>query len=288
MSGGEQLWFGGLPVTGTRALSDAELAELESRIAAIRRSAGLNALAAIASLGVVAAIVFLSTTLPFVALLAIIALRLLRKRLPPIALTLPRRLRALRRDAQARVVSICSADDVTSEVLPQSQLVWRVRGAAPERPIFYTRSTTAPTPERAAAAANFVRPVDERFFTHQRALTIAEREELAGYAPRPLLPALLLPVVAAAGAVLAFWRTPDDVITPVAFAVLAFWTGRSAYRQWRNWRRFAPDVAHGVVLIVRMQDDGELTPPEEYLPSSRFLWTHAGVPALWRRTRRVV
>ena len=283
----EQLWFGGLPMTGSRPLSAEELAEAKERINAIVedtiRGYGLLLL----SVALSGAVIALTLNVPIGAIIALAVAKILPTTLPSLNITSPNRIRALRRDTRRGIVNVCRIEEWVVEVLPDSDLVWREHGVAPAKPTYYRKAATAPAPERAAAAANFVQPVDETVFAHQRPLTHEERQELSGYHPRPPLPMFLLPIISAFGAIATFVRawTTHDFFTSFAFVVITVWTGRALYRDVRGWRRLAPDIALGTVIIVRVSEDGELGVAEEYLPHSQLLWTSEGVPALWRRIR---
>lgn len=283
----KQLWYGGLPVSGSRALSSEELLELRDKIREITHEA-LSSFGLLLLFGVIGAFVIsLAADMPVGALILVGFARALPSTLSVFKFTSPFRVVAMRRDLRRGAVNICAVGEWVIEILPDSALVWRDDGIAPQKPVYYRKASTALTPDRAAAAAKFVRPFADNLFAHQRPLTLEEQGELAAYYPRPSLPTFLLPLVSVAGAAGTLVRaiiTPTrDFFIPFALGVIATWSGRTLIREWRAWRKLAPDVALGIVLIVRLREEDELGPAEEYLPSSRLLWTVNGVPALWRR-----
>lgn len=279
-------WLGGLPVAGSRELTPLEREELRAR----RRDLVQQTLLGMVSVAVILTMTVLASTVitasPISGFLLVGVVKGFVSLLQHNRITTPRRLRALSADIANGVVSVCGAD-CSVEVLPLSRLVFRVNGVASQRAEILTEVKTATVPARAAAAAQFVRPFTDSVSLGQRALTIEEQMELAAVAPRPDVAWYILPAVALIGVAITFARAlagqTGTLVVPIAFAVIAVWSARSLWKQWRPWRRFAADVGAGYVLILRLTTDEGLSEPEEYLPFSHVCWTAAGQPAFWRR-----
>lgn len=285
----ERLWYAGLPVVGTRSLAPEEVEEIG---ALIRRSTGFTVL----SIGIVLltfALVLAAIANVSFALLLFFVNGLLPRLVPGF---LPAwRLGPLRRDRDAGTVYVCESagnDQLSTgkiDVLPQSRIVLRSNGNRPAKLTLARLTTTAPVPQHAAAAANFVRPLNdnEKVLVHQRPLSEDELRELDSYAPAVEPVRVVLTTVAIIGTIVTFVLALEGRITslfaPFAFALIASVTGTSTFRAWRLRRRIAGDVAHAYVLIVRIRDGETLSVPHEFLPHSRILWTSAGEPANWRK-----
>jgi hypothetical protein len=284
----EQLWYAGLPVVGTRGLAPEELEQIDGLIANGWRWSAASAL-----LVVVLVVVAFITTSTVTTLFALLAFRAVLTQVP--AFASPLTIRGLLHDRAQGIVYLCESagdDELAAaviEVLPQSRVILR-RGGQPPPDFQRARlTTTAVLPEHAAAAANFVRPIDgnEQVLVHQRPLSAGELRELDGYAPAVATVRVVLAAVAAAGAVATMVLAAEGRLTslllPFVFATIALVTGVSTFRAWKLRRRVAQDVGYGYVLIVRIRDGETLSVPHEFLPHSRILWTSAGEPANWRK-----
>ncbi|HWS71352.1 MAG TPA: hypothetical protein VN605_04530 [Thermoanaerobaculia bacterium] len=284
----EQLWYAGLPVVTTRSLAPEELKNVDAIVARGWTYSAAFALLVVALL----AIAFLTTSV-WTTLIAVMVFRGVLTQFP--AFAPPWTARELRRDRAEGVVYVCQAmgdDDLPGgaiEVLPRSRVIWKRNGM---RPITLERArvtTTAALPQHAAAAANFVRPLDdnEQVLVHQRPLSEGELRELDAYAPAVSAPRLVLVGVATFGAVVSYMLAMEGRITtllvPAAFGVLTAVTGFTTFRAMRLRRRIEGDIRYGYVLIVRIRDGETLSVPHEFLPHSRILWTSAGEPANWRK-----
>lgn len=285
----EQLWYAGLPVVRTRSLAPEEVEEIG---ALIRRSRQFTAVSVLVA-ALTFALVLVAIENVFVAMLLFLVNGFLPRLLPGF---IPAwRLAPLRRDRDAGTVYVCESagDDQLPagkiDVLPQSRIVLRNNGERPAKLTVARLTTTAPVPQHAVAAANFVRPLNdnEQVLVHQRPLSEGELRELDAYAPAVAAVRVVLAIVAIAGTIVTFVLALDGRITslfpPFAFALIASITGTSTFRAWRLRRRIEGDIAHAYVLIVRIRDGESLSVPHEFLPHSRILWTSAGEPANWRK-----
>jgi hypothetical protein len=285
----EQLWYAGLPVVATRSLAAEELDELDAIIA---RGWRLSVLLAAITL-VLLAFVFATMANLASALVFFVINGIAPRLLPPFVPMW--RLRPLRRDRDAGIAYVCTSagDDelpaASIDVLPQSRLIWRQEGRLPAKLPRARVTSTAPIPQHAAAAAQFVRPLqgNEQVLVHQRPLSPAELRELDAYAPAVALVRVVLAAVALVAAVASFALALEGRLTtllaPFAFTMLAIVTTASTLRAWRLRRRIARDVEQSYVLIIRIRDGETLSVPHEFLPFSRILWTSGGEPANWRK-----
>lgn len=284
----EQLWYAGLPVVTTRSLAPEELEQIDT---IIRRGSMYSAAFAL----LVAALMTVSfvTTSGWTTLIAVMVFPGVLTQFP--AFALPWTIRDLRRDRAAGFVYVCESagDDQQAagslEVLPRSRVIWARNGRRLEGLTRARVTTTAALPQHAAAAANFVRPIDdnEQVLVHQRPLSEGELRELDAYAPAVSAPRLVLVGVAAFGLIASFSLAVQGRITtllvPAAFALLTAVAGFTTFRAVRLRRRIEGDLRYGYVLIVRIRDGETLSVPHEFLPHSRILWTSAGEPANWRK-----
>jgi hypothetical protein len=284
----EQLWYAGLPVVATRGLAPEEAEEIDAIVAAGWRWSAVSVLLAIALL----AVAFVTTS-TITTLLALGVFPAVLTQIP--AFAWPATIRGLHRDREQALVYVCesSGDDelpaASIEVLPQSRVIWR-RGGQRLQTLQRARvTTTAALPQHAAAAANFVRPLDdnEQVLMHQRRLSDGELRELDGYAPAVAAVRIVFAVVAAIGALATFGLAMEGRLTslllPFVFATVAAVAGWTTFRAWKLRRRVGADLGHGYVLIVRIRDGETLSVPHEFLPHSRILWTSGGEPANWRK-----
>ncbi|HEX8172143.1 MAG TPA: hypothetical protein VF824_16535 [Thermoanaerobaculia bacterium] len=221
-------------------------------------------------------------------------------------------LRLLRRDGELREVVRCEGtrrdvvftidalERLTPEALahgtpdePLTVEALAVSGAIltlntmPQRELsLLAQGTTAALPDRALAAARFLDlPEGAVLASAQRGLSADELQELAHHAP-PLgrLHAAIVVLLAAVAAA-AWWqavvaRAPTLALPVLATVVASIAVVRAA-RRLRLHHRFARDLAHGVVVMIRGTEDRERV--VEVLPFSGLIWTDRGVTAEWRR-----
>lgn len=285
-----QLWYAGLPVTGTRWLDEDELRELRERV---RRkpdeSKVLIGFAIVAGSLLLLSIwiedlqgFFRIVNLPLAVILTMATQRSTANK------------HLLRNDADSGMVAICSSLDQTIEVLPHSAMLWSVDGKRTTKWQRVTKSATMPMPEHAKMAANFVRPVEgaaNNVDAHQRLLSDAEAMELASAMPafpvRRAIGAALLIVVALLfldGAIEEHFLGMG-MIALIAAAIAA-WVAMPLPRLLRFRRAIRRDIAQRTVIIVRQPDENEeLGPALEYLAHSQIAWSFGGQPAQWRKVR---
>ena len=312
---GRDWWFAGLEAVGQRPFSDEEATEARTIAAEAARKIALI-VGGIVLLPIVVIASFYVPGLEFVlapGFMLIVSVMWQRRAL----VNALRYWRTLHLDVRAGVIIRCEGtlDDllvsrahllgeppsmvrisgnrderVTIEVLPLSRRLWSCDGRRASHTVVVPKSSTAPPPEHAEMAANFVRPVNAEFAMHQRTLTRAEIAELEGYAPavdpaRYVLAALLL-----GGAVSGFWlavqHRTDSLLLAGGFSIGAFLAIARLIRDAFRRRKISRDVSTGAVLIVRARKSEELGEAHEYLPHSGILWSTAGVPAAWRRLFR--
>jgi hypothetical protein len=180
------------------------------------------------------------------------------------------------------------------EVLPTSHLLWSIDGERLSDLRLLQSSVTAHAPLHAELAAQFVRQVEPEapFLVHSRALSGDELRELESYAPRPQATDLALPVTlwltaisAIAVAIAQQWST---LLLPFLLALAALALTPRAVRSVQTRRWIAPDVTEGRVIIIRWRSEDEegnekLSPPVEFLPHSKVVWSERSGPAPWRR-----
>jgi hypothetical protein len=283
----EQLWYAGLPVVTTRSLAPEELEKVDAIVARGWWYSAAFALLVVALL----AVAFTARTVPTI--FALLGFRAVLTKFPVFAP--PWTARELRRDRTEGFVYVCESagdDDLPSgsmEVFPRSRVIWKRNGLQPEALSRARVTTTAALPQHAAAAANFVRPLDdnEQVLVHQRPLSEGELRELDAYAPAVSAPRLVLVGVSAFGLIASYALAMEGriatLLVPAAFGVLTAAAGFTTFRAVRLRRRIEGDIRYGYVLIVRIRDGETLSVPHEFLPHSRILWTSAGEPANWRK-----
>lgn len=284
MSEPAQEWFGGVPVTGKRALTPAE----RSGLAYLRRDAvkqlwKLGALSALVLVAIGDA--FYERTVASILLWSIVVVfAIARQRVIGQFIALVRFVRQAKVDLQNGELSICSSDEVKLEVLPASHLLWSRNGVREDGLLLLSRGETAALPEHARMAAQYLRPWDETTSVHQRPLSEAERAELAGYVPPfPLVRvAAVVVLLLATGMAVPYALRLDPIYLFLALVPgTAVWLlGRSALGaiRWRAGLR--ADLAEPVAVIVRTESDQRL---REVLPNASLLWSEDGAPAAWRR-----
>ncbi|MGZ8852868.1 MAG: hypothetical protein ACXW2X_05690 [Thermoanaerobaculia bacterium] len=296
-------WYDGLPVVASRELIATELTELKEQRSDMIRSSSLFALtgALVAAL----VIIILNMSFGWTWIVVFGAMRATSALIGNQRWVSPRRLFRLRRDIDERMVYVCEGhsgdalidsrfeERLTLEVLPLSSLIWRLNGTPLNAPRFAPVSRTTTPPPHAAYAANFVQPVDDHdhVFLHRRPLSAEEIAELDRYAPRVQLVNAALALVAIVGTVatftLALQGRLNTLFAPFAFGVLSVWISTKLWRAWRERRHIAADLEAAYVLIIRVREEnGDLSPAEEYLPLSRALWTVNGAPSRWRKVLR--
>lgn len=189
------------------------------------------------------------------------------------------------------------------EVLPRSNLVWKVNGDRPRSWIQAQIRRVADVPAFAAVAAEWLDRVSEDdsspLHIGHRELSSAERTELNELAQRVVLkPALLATVLLAwLGGVLGYLATHGEHAPghpPSTLVGLSVLTAVSLANVMRNAGlslQFRRDITFGRVIITRSArfdpenpepETPNLSPPEEFLPASRVMWSRAGQPAPWR------
>lgn len=189
------------------------------------------------------------------------------------------------------------------EVLPRSSLVWKVNGDRPRSWIQTQMRRVADVPAFAAVAAEWLDRVtgDDATPIHigHRELSTAERTELDELARRVVLKPVLLATALLAwlGLVLGYLAMHGEhapghpPTTLLGLCVLVAVAIANAMRNAGLSMQFRRDLSFGRVIITRSPrfdpEDPEpetpaLSPPEEFLPASRVMWSRAGRPAPWR------
>jgi hypothetical protein len=272
-----QQWYGGKLVTATRELEPHERGGiLELRREAIR-ALGKKALLALAVVGMLVAAVLIARPLGYIAL-AVLLYRL-RHSFGGARAEL-QFIRTAKRDLAEGRVGICG--DV--EVLLGSGLLWTWKRERQTDITLLTRATTAPVPEHAHLAMNYVKPFDDTVSVHQRPLSDAEIAELTSYAPDlPLLRGFLgaLTLAAAIVALSTVPRYPPVIVASIVICLFIAWRiTRGLLAVMRIRRDVLQDTTDRYVVIVRRTEDNQLF---EVLPHSHYVWTEGGEPADWRR-----
>jgi hypothetical protein len=180
------------------------------------------------------------------------------------------------------------------EVLPASSLVWKVDEVRPSSWIAALVARTARTPEAAAVAAQWVRPVavpgGRVAMLNQRTLSPEEVLELRRLALRSLPGRILTALLVAyfAWSATMRLRAPDRDVFAFLIAGVAVFVGSRLVRDLQARWRFRGDARTGRVVIVQSAPvpgpDGEPTPGPtlEFLPVSNLPWTRDGKPLPWR------
>jgi hypothetical protein len=318
-----QRWHAGLRVTGQRALQADEVAELRAlrRSSWTRFAIAVARLALLLLVPLAVRLLPVSAFVQDVAFLAtpglLVAIALVG--LPTAiaqTLTLPR---LLGRDIRNGTIDLCEGNreelitganalpewNIGSivpaeearcllEVLPTSHLLWKVDGARPTDLRLLHSSVTALAPIHAELAAQYVRQVEPEapFLVHSRALSGDELRELESYAPKPQAVDIALPialwVTSLASFALSITQHWSTLLVPFLLGLGAISLTPRAVRSIRTRRWSAPDVQEGRVIIIRWRsedDDGseKLSPPVEFLPHSKVVWSERSGPAPWRR-----
>jgi hypothetical protein len=310
------IWYSGLRVTRARPLTSDDAIALH-RLRRVRWrnvAVGVGIPLLVAVFGVFAYVAFDAPEILRLASTAAVAVALTARPWRTIP-ALRRRLAALERDETNGEVLVCEGvggelvfamdeerrpqpaalvrgpkdERVTVEVLPHSGAILSVNGIPMRGWNEMQRGTTAPPSAHALAAANFVHGTGEqgKFAIGERALAANELEELFAHAPR--LSPLDLSFAVAVGSVAAvsWWHTvatnAPTLLLPALSSIATIGLIVRAHRRWRLHRRFAPDLAHGRVVIVRQLENGDAGIPIEYLPFSGLLWSANHEPAPWRR-----
>lgn len=274
-----QQWYGGVLVTSTRELEPHErlgLAEMRREMLALVRNTVLM-LALIVAVLLAGA---LGGSPKLAAVAFVVVLWRWRNRFETLRAEW-QFVRTSKRDVEEGRVGICGEH----EVLLSSGLIWKYKGARQHTITLLTRASTAPVPEHARLAMNYVKPFDNNVSVHQRPLSDAERTELATYAPDiPYLRAIL-GIITIGAAIVALSNVPPYpavIFASIAICVFITWRiGRGLAAVMRTRRDVQRDIAEGYVVIVRRTDDQQLF---EVLPHSHYVWTEGGEPAGWRRT----
>lgn len=179
------------------------------------------------------------------------------------------------------------------DVFDGSGLLWRVHGVEVDRWIQLPRGVTTTTPEYAAIASRWTRPLETPSGVidyNRRGLSDGERDELRGSAPR--VGALRGTLIAAVNAI-ALANATDPIrgegepLPTILSLVIAIWADVELASLLNMRRRINADAREGWVAIVKASA-GEQEPPRpggivEYLPKTGLEWTIDGLPAPWRR-----
>lgn len=294
------LWYGGLAFAGERPLTGDEMASLRVQVRALNR----NAIVTLGLCGLAFVVIGFGFLHPWLLLVGVPILLVAGKMtersegITPFASN-------LRRDAKRGVAHMARGtigdlvvadlinmgdrdeDPIAIDVLPHSGLVLARNGRPTLYEILVPIKTTSLIPERAGMAANFVRPTsDEDVFTHQRPLTEEEARELDVYAPRAGFTMWVLTAVLAVTWITILTLSIAGRAEPALAlygAIPVVLVAQATWSRWRKRRQIAADLVAAFVVIVRRRENGDLTPPQEYLPYSGILWTSNGSPAHWRR-----
>ncbi|HYK05043.1 MAG TPA: hypothetical protein VE974_25050 [Thermoanaerobaculia bacterium] len=273
-----QQWYGGRLVTATRELTPDERLELAELLKNTKRSLKQTAFIGFLALVVLVASVVTGRLLGFFGLVAI--LYSFRRRFAGARAEL-QFVRTAEGDLAEGRVGICG----NIEVLLASCLIWTWKGERQAGITLLTRASTAPVPEHAHLAMNYVKPFDDSVSVHQRPLSDAEVAELTTYAPDvPIVRGLFgaLTVAAALVALSAVPRYPPVIVASIAICLFVTWRiARGLLAVMRVRREVLRDTADRYVVIVRRTEDNQLF---EVLPHSHYVWTEGGEPADWRRS----
>ncbi|MCM2315221.1 MAG: hypothetical protein NDJ92_08725 [Thermoanaerobaculia bacterium] len=326
----QRLWFAGLPVSGRVALDERDRLRLRRLVRSRRTLAGaafLGGPAAIALLGftvaistralrrdlgasaetafsaaVVVGILFtLFAVLPVSILVARDAWRqyrvavraqrggaLYRCRGPIADVVVDRR-------TWERIVDsgLLRGAELELDVFDDSGLLWRIGGVEVDRWIQLPRGVTTSTPEYAAIASRWTKPIETPTGVidyNRRGLSDGELAELRGSAPSvgvlrgTLIAAVNLLALANAAEVL---RGNGEPLQTLLALVIAVWADVELASLVNIRRRIDADAREGWVAIVKSKADEPEAPREgavvEYLPRTGLEWTVDGLPAPWRR-----
>jgi hypothetical protein len=184
-------------------------------------------------------------------------------------------------------------DELAIDVFDDSGLLWRIGGVEVDRWIQIPRGITTSTPEYAAIASRWTKPIETPTGVidfNRRGLSDGELAELRGSAPRVgvLRGALITAVnaLALANAVRVLQGEGEALQTVLAL-VIAVWADVELASLVSMRRRIDADVREGWVAIVKSNAAQSDAPrPEavvEYLPRTGLEWTIDGLPAPWRR-----
>lgn len=309
-------WFAGIRLSRTRTLDDAEVRDLRRRLRRLRAGGFLWLLAgpAIVAAGFLLAGLLEALGAPSGAaggfLLAAVVLGfyvglaagLLRVRDGwRLARALDKDLRAGRVEVYEGTRTLDAPDGTAPsgvfEVFPLADVLYRVDGRAREDwPRAYAgvlaEAPAAPVEETLDLDALRALPADSGRH-RKRALTDAEREELASYTLEMVRPGrstrLLLGFAALQWVffLLALAREGSAVVErhQLQSAMLVVLTAAAAVSFLRRLREkglLAEDLAAGEVIVTRPPTAEEGTRAVEWLPRSNAVWTDGGVPAAWR------
>jgi hypothetical protein len=280
----QQQWYAGLPQKDSREMTADELTHLTTLRGDARREWMVNCafIAAAAACAIAASFFYEARTLTIPILwTAILALRSGRMR------TFSRTrlfLSASQRDLARGQVLVCGNDEVTIEVLPESDMLWTVNGVLKHERIFVARGATAMVPNHAVMAANFLKPVNDSVAAHQRRLSDAELGELLRHMPAVAFQGALFAVLAVAAivaGVIGALEVHGGMILFAALGGLVAWrTIPPLVKTIRARMRMRRDLTERYAVIVRAVG-AETT--IEFLPHSGILWTEDAQPARWRR-----
>jgi hypothetical protein len=293
MAGGNTLYCAGLPLEGERPLTPGE----RDRAAALRRAFGVRALArlALVPVALAAAVAVAAMTrgasgraAEVLAASAIVAVGLVG---PIVAIVHALRAgaswRALGRDLAGGVALRFAGGGRSVAVLPRAgfPLEWDGAPAAAGPRLAIGEAAAVPREVATYAVDIGTARAAPGFDVVRRALSSAERDEIAGHARRlGRLPAVLVVFTASFLVLSARELRGVHPAEPGSGVLVAVWASFLAYAWWRFFRALAlarklrDDVSNGWAL--RATAGGPAG--NEVLPVSGAAWTVQGAPAPWR------
>lgn len=325
----EVIWYAGLGAASERDLDALELVALRRRSSrTLARAVGAFALVPVTTLFLlaivaVASFVALNDVVVTDVILGAATFALALYVLAGIPLTIAagtralKLYRAMRKDADLGRVVVCTGrgsdfiaplktakellrsgfnfdqdSEIALEVLPGSGVLWKLNHRRAHRTITLPRGATSVTPEFAAIAAKWTRPLDladGAIEYNRRALSEGEKEELSTYVPDLRLKLLWL----AALHVLLIYQVAKFLGGDVFYGVLAGFSAliaiiadRRMLRLYAFRKAMLDDVEEAWVAIVKPRSRPENESEQravEYLPTTGAEWTTDGTPAAWRK-----
>jgi hypothetical protein len=185
------------------------------------------------------------------------------------------------------------------EFLYPSGCVWKANGVLVNRRIMAPLMETAAEPPYASIAAEWVEPLDtlnpKAAYVNMRKMSSYERIELQKHLNSVIrLPLIYAGLTNAASIAILFGFAPlsilsNSMIPWMIFGLAIIWNINLLLRIY-SVASIIKDLKSGVLVIARtpkdtsheLPDDIQLSPPSEFLPISRILWSQNGTPAAWR------